>query len=60
MLNFIAVGGLVAGLLVPRFIDDPTATNSGNAAKIAESGRLPDLNSWLEIFTREITQGPHG
>jgi general nucleoside transport system permease protein len=28
MLNFIAVGGLVAGLL-PRFLDDPRATNQG-------------------------------
>lgn len=55
MLNFIAVGGLVAGLL-PRFIDDPTATNQGTS-KIPESGRLPDLNSWVEIFTREIIKG---
>ncbi|MAT03711.1 MAG: sugar ABC transporter permease [Acidimicrobiaceae bacterium] len=55
MLNFIAVGGLVAGLL-PKFIDDPTATNQGTTP-IAESGRLPDLNSWVEVFTREITKG---
>ncbi len=55
MLNFIAVGGLVAGLL-PRFIDDPTAANQGTAP-IAESGRLPDLNGLVEIFTREITKG---
>ncbi|MEZ5296434.1 MAG: ABC transporter permease [Ilumatobacteraceae bacterium] len=55
MLNFIAVGGLVAGLL-PRFIDDPTATNQGTTP-IGDSGRLPDLNSWVEVFTREITKG---
>lgn len=55
MLNFIAVGGLVAGLL-PTFIDDPTATNQGTTP-IGESGRLPDLNSWVEVFTREITKG---
>ncbi len=55
MLNFIAVGGLVAGLL-PRFIDDPTAANQGTP-RIAESGRLPDLNGFVEIFTREITKG---
>ena len=55
MLNFIAVGGLVAGLL-PRFIDDPTAANQGTP-KISDSGRLPDLNSWVELFTREITKG---
>lgn len=55
MLNFIAVGGLVAALL-PRFIDDPTAPNQGTP-KIAESGRLPNLNGLLEIFTRDITKG---
>ncbi|MFZ8999007.1 MAG: ABC transporter permease [Ilumatobacteraceae bacterium] len=55
MLNFIAVGGLVAALL-PRFIDDPTNPNQGTAT-IAESGRLPDLNSWVELFTREISKG---
>ena len=55
MLNFIAIAGLVAGLL-PRFIDDPTATNQGTTP-IGESGRLPNLNSWLEIFTREIGKG---
>lgn len=55
MLNFIAVGGLVAGLL-PRVIDDPTATNQGTTP-IAESGRLPNLNSWVEVFTRDITKG---
>jgi general nucleoside transport system permease protein len=55
MLNFIAVGGLVAGLL-PTFIDDPTATNQGTTP-IPDSGRLPDLNSWVEIFTREIIKG---
>lgn len=55
MLNFIAVGGLVAALL-PRFIDDPTAANQGTPT-IPESGWMPDLNSWVEVFTREITKG---
>jgi ABC-type uncharacterized transport system permease subunit len=55
MLNFIAIGGLVAGLL-PRFIDDPVDPNQGTAT-IAESGWMPDLNGLLEIFTREITKG---
>lgn len=55
MLNFIAVGGIVAAVL-PRVLDDPTATNQGTTP-IAESGRLPNLNSWVEIFTREITKG---
>ena len=57
MLNFIAVGALVAGLL-PRFIDDPTAANQGTP-QIAESGWLPNLNGFVEIFTREITKGRH-
>jgi len=55
MLNFIAVGGLVAAIL-PRVLDDPTATNQGTTP-IAESGRLPNLNSWVEVFTRDITKG---
>ena len=55
MLNFIAIGGLVAGLL-PRVIEDPTAANQGTAT-IPESGWLPDLNSWFELFTREIGKG---
>ncbi|MEO6571425.1 MAG: ABC transporter permease [Ilumatobacteraceae bacterium] len=55
MLNFIAIGGLVAGLL-PRFIADKTSANQGTPA-IAESGYLPDLNGLVEIFTREITKG---
>jgi simple sugar transport system permease protein len=55
MLNFIAIGGLVAGLL-PKFIDDATATNQGTTP-IPDSGRLPDLNSWVEVFTREIIKG---
>lgn len=55
MLNFVATGGIVAGLL-PRFIDDPTATNQGTRT-IAESGRIPDLNGLLELVTREIGKG---
>ncbi|MFP5487603.1 MAG: ABC transporter permease subunit, partial [Acidimicrobiia bacterium] len=33
-----------------------TATNQGTTP-IAESGRLPNLNRWVEIFTRDITKG---
>lgn len=57
MLNFIAVGGLVAGLL-PKVIADPRATNQGTTP-LPKSSHLPDLNSWLEIFTREIRKGRH-
>jgi simple sugar transport system permease protein len=55
MLNFIATGGIIAATL-PYAIDDPTDPNQGTA-KIAESGWLPNLNSWVEIFTREILKG---
>ncbi|MFK8023288.1 MAG: ABC transporter permease [Ilumatobacter sp.] len=55
MLNFIAVGGVIAWLLV-EFQDDSSTTNSGTTP-LDESGRMPDLNNVLEIFTREIGKG---
>ena len=55
MLNFIAVGGIIAWL-VREFQDDTGATNSGTTP-IPESGRLPNLNGLLEIFTREVSKG---
>lgn len=55
MLNFIATGAIVAGLL-PRAIADPTATNQGTTT-LPESAWLPNLNWVLEVFTREITKG---
>lgn len=55
MINFIAVGGIVAALL-PKFIADPTDPKQATP-QIAESGWLPDLNSWVELFTRDITKG---
>jgi simple sugar transport system permease protein len=55
MLNFIATGGIIAATL-PYAIDDPTDPNQGTAV-IAESGWMPNLNSWVEVFTREITKG---
>ncbi len=55
MLNFIAVGGVIAALLV-RFADDTGATNSGTTP-LDESGRMPSLNNIVEIFTREIGKG---
>ncbi|HWL42332.1 MAG TPA: ABC transporter permease [Ilumatobacter sp.] len=55
MLNFIAVGGLVAALL-PKVISDPRATNQGTSP-LPASSHLPNLNSWLELFTRDITRG---
>lgn len=55
MLNFIAVGGIIAWL-IREWADDTGSTNSGTTP-IDESGHLPDLNGVVEIFTREIIRG---
>jgi general nucleoside transport system permease protein len=57
MLNSIAIVGLLAYLTVV-FREGPLTPNSGTKY-IPPSGRLPDLNSWLEVFTREIRGGRH-
>jgi len=55
MLNFIAVGGIIAWL-IREWADDTGATNSGTTP-IDESGQMPSLNGIVEIFTREISKG---
>jgi simple sugar transport system permease protein len=55
MLNFIAIGGIIAATF-PRVIDDSNQTNAGTP-EIAESGWLPNLNGFVELFTREIGKG---
>lgn len=57
MLNFIAVGGIIAAIF-PSVIDRSgnNATNAGTKV-IDESGWLPDLNWFVEIFTRDIGKG---
>lgn len=55
MLNFIAIGGIVAALIVP-WRDGDVATSSGTKV-IADTGHMPNLNGVLEIFTREIGKG---
>jgi len=57
MLNLIAIGGILAWLTV-ELRDGPLTPNSGTRF-IPSSGRLPDLNGWFELFTREITGGRH-
>jgi len=57
MLNFIAIGGFVAFLVV-QWREGPLTPNSGTKF-IPESGRLPDLNGLFELVTREITGGRH-
>jgi ABC-type uncharacterized transport system permease subunit len=56
MLNAIAVAGIIAWLLGEWQDDSRQGLNQGTAL-ISGSGRLPDLNSWMEMFTREIGKG---
>lgn len=55
MLNAIALSGFVAWLSV-ELRDGPLTPNSGTRY-IADSGRLPDLNRFLEFFTRDVAGG---
>lgn len=60
MLNAIAISGLVAYLVrewqAGGAIEPGSAQRVGTAP-IAPSGLLPDLNTIVEVFTREIRQG---
>lgn len=56
MLNFIATGGIIAWLIL-QWKDDSGSGVSTGTKEIDESGRLPNLNGLLEVFTREITKG---
>lgn len=55
MLNFIAVGGIIAWL-IREWQDGSSATNTGTTP-IDASGQMPSLNGVLEIVTREISKG---
>ena len=55
MLNAIAISGILAWLTV-ELRDGPLTPNSGTPF-IPASGRLPNLNGVLEIFTRDISAG---
>ena len=60
MLNAIAISGIIA-FLVKEWqeggeIQIDSATRVGTE-QIPESGIMPNINSWLEIFTREIGKG---
>tara|TARA_B100000686_G_scaffold354492_1_gene465059 strand:+ start:1287 stop:2414 length:1128 start_codon:yes stop_codon:yes gene_type:complete len=61
MLNAIAISGLIAWLVREWQAGgsvDATATNVGIGTEpIDESGLIPNINSWLEIFTRDIGKG---
>jgi len=58
ILNRIATAGIIAWLLTEWLDESRQGLNQGTAF-IAKSGRLPDLNSWLEVFTRDIGKGRH-
>lgn len=59
MLNAIAISGLIAFLLrrwQAEQGENFTSADLGTES-IDESGLLPTINSWVEVFTREIRQG---
>ena len=56
ILNSIAVAGIIAWLLTEWQDDGREGLNQGTAF-ISRSGRLSDLNSWVELFTRDIGKG---
>ncbi len=61
MLNVIAISGLVAWLVREWQAGGGVNASGGNAGvgtePIPESGLMPNLNGFVEIFTREIKQG---
>ena len=59
MLNAVTISGLVAWLVVQWQAGGGTRATGGRVGTepIANSGLLPDLNTALEVFTREIGQG---
>ena len=59
MLNAVAISGLSAWWIVEWQAGGEISATGGRVGTepIAESGLLPDINSWLEVFTREVTQG---
>lgn len=59
MLNAVAISGLIVwGNEAWQAGDQETGTVTRlHTEPIAESGLLPDINGWLELFTREIGQG---
>ena len=60
MLNAIAISGLIAFLIKEwqegGQIQIDSSTRVGTK-EIPESGIMPNINSWLEVFTREIGKG---
>jgi ABC-type uncharacterized transport system permease subunit len=59
MLNAIAISGLVAWLIIEWQAGGEVSATGGRVGTepISSTGRMPTINSWLEVFTREIRQG---
>ncbi len=59
MLNAVVISGLAAWWIVEWQAGGEISATGGRVGTepIADSGLLPDINSWLELFTREVTQG---
>jgi len=56
MLNGIAISGILVWL-VRAWADNSGASNNIGSRVVPESGRIPDLNGAVEVFTREISKG---
>ena len=60
MLNAIAISGLIAFLIKEWQEGGQIQIDSSirvGTKEIPESGIMPNINSWLEVFTREIGKG---
>ncbi len=57
MLNSVATLGIIAGLF-PRFLEEkPSGAVGLGTTPLEESAWMPNLNGFVEIFTRDITKG---
>ncbi len=57
MLNSVATLGIIAGLFKIFLEKKSGGAVGGGTTPLAESAWIPDLNGFVEIFTREITKG---
>ena len=59
MLNAVVISGLAAWWIVEWQAGGEISATGGRVGTepIAQSGLLPDINSWLEVFTREVGLG---
>ncbi len=55
ILNWIAILGIIAWLLLE--FEDPSRGINRGTEFISTTGWMPNLNGWVEVFTRDITKG---